>query len=359
MEGTLLVYGSYGYTGELIVDRAVELGHDPTVAGRDAASVERQATEHGLDHRVFGLEYPEIVRDAVADADAVLNCAGPFAATADPLVEACLATGTDYLDVTGEMDVFERIAQRDREAEQAGVTLVPGVGFDVAATDCLAAYLESQLRSADRLTLALAGFDLYSPGTAKTALRALPRGGAVRRDGDIVDVPPAWRQREFDFGDGPESAVTVPWPDVSSAYYSTGIPNIEVYATVPDWAVSAMRLTAPLAPLFGRAPVRAALTRLVDAVVSEPTERERARNTVRTHGEVADDAGNRVAARLDTPDPYDVTAATAVAAAERTLAGDAPDGFGTPASAFGADFVLDVDGVRRTVTDAERATAVP
>ncbi|WP_135820439.1 saccharopine dehydrogenase family protein [Halostella litorea] len=357
MAGELLVYGSYGYTGELITDAATERGLDPTVAGRDAAAVEQQATELGLAHRVFGLDYPGVVCDAVADADAVLNCAGPFAATTEPLVRACLATGTDYLDLTGELDVIEWVAERDREAERAGVSLLPGVGFDVAATDCLAAYLESQLRSATRLTLAIDGFGSASPGTMKSMIRGLPRGGAVRRNGVVTDVPPAWRTREFDFGDGPALAATVPWGDVSSAYYTTGIPNIDVYAAMPRAAVRALRWSAPLLPLFAAGPVQSALTAVVDAAVSGPTDRERAKGTVRIHGEVADDAGNRVAARLATPDPYDLTTETAVAAAERTLSGDAPDGFGTPASAFGADFVLDVDGVRRLVTDAERAPA--
>jgi len=357
MTGELLVYGSYGYTGRLVTDRATARGLAPTVAGRDAGAVERQATERGLDHRVFGLEYPAVVRDAVADADAVLNCAGPFAETAEPLATACLESGTDYLDLTGELDVLEWVAERDREAERAGVSLLPGVGFDVAVTDCLAAYLETQLRSATRLTLALSGPGSVSAGTMKSAIRGLPRGGAVRRDGVVTDVPPAWRTREFDFGDGPRLAATVPWGDVSSAYYTTGIPNVEVYAAMPRAAVRALRWSSPLLPPLGVGPVRSALTALADAVVSGPSERERAKRTVRVHGEVRDDDGNRLAARVLTPDPYDVTAETAAAAAERTLSGGVSDGFQTPASAFGPDFVLGVDGVRRLVTDAERAPA--
>ena len=357
MVGDLLVYGSYGYAGSLITQRAVDRGLDPVVAGRDAERVERQATGVGVDHRVFSLEHRQVVEDHVAAADAVLNCAGPFSATTGRLASACMAVGTDYLDLAGEIDVLEWVAERDREAEKAGVSLVPGVGFDVAATDCLAGFLESQLRTSTGLTLALDGLGTFSPGTLKSIVDDLPRAGAVREGGTIRYKPAAWKTREFDFGRGPKTAVSVPWGDVSSAYYTTGIPNIEVYATVPAYALGAMRRTRRLLPLLGRGPAKAALTAPIDATVSGPTAEERSRSSTRVRGEVTDDEGNRVTARLETPDTYDFATASAVDAAVRVLDDDAPDGFQTPASAFGADFVLGVDGVGRTVVDAKRVPA--
>ena len=343
----LLIYGSYGYTGALVARRAVEAGLSPVLAGRRAEPVERQAADLGCDHRVFSLEHRDVIESHVADADAVLNCAGPFSRTAEPVYEACLRAGTDYLDIAGEIDVLEAIAERDREAEHAGVTLFPATGFDVVPTDCLAAHLHVQLPSADRLVLAIDGLETFSPGTLQSIVEELPRSGVVREGGDLRTVPAAWRTRRLDFGDGPTPAVTVPWGDVSTAYYSTGIPNIETYATVPSYAIPAMRASRPLMPLLAARPVRRALTGLIDAVVSGPSPDRRARSTTRLWGEVIGEDGERVAARMRTPDTYDLTARTAVEVARRTLAGDVESGFQTPAAAFGPEFPLEFAGVER------------
>ena len=353
MGDELLIYGSYGYTGALIAQTAVEEGLLPVLAGRTAEKVERQATDLGLDHRVFSLEHSEVVERHLGDFDAVLNCAGPFSRTAEPTYSACLRTGTDYLDIAGRIEVLEAIADRDRDAEEAGVTLLPAVGFDVVPTDCLAGYLHTQLESATSLTLAIDGLGTFSPGTAKSIAEGLSTPGAVRQDGRIRTIPAAWRTRRIDFGQGPKPAVTVPWGDVSTAYYTTGTPNVETYASVPEYVPPVLRGTRPLAPLLASRSVQSALKALADAVISGPTAEERAQSVSRILGEVEDDEGNRAAARMRTPDTYDVTAHTAVEAARRVLTGEVNAGFQTPASAFGPDFPLEFEGVEREdVTDA-------
>ncbi|RBI63771.1 saccharopine dehydrogenase [halophilic archaeon] len=343
----VLIYGSYGYTGALVAETAVDRGFSPILAGRNAAKVERQATDLGLDHRVFSLEHPEVVENRIEDVSAVLNCAGPFSSTAGPLTTACLAAGTDYLDITGEIDVLETIAGRDVDAEDADVTLLPGSGFDVVPTDCLAAHLRSKLSSPTKLTLAIDGLGTFSPGTAKSIVEGLSRPGAVRQDGTIRTVPAAWKTRYVDFGQGPKTAVTIPWGDVSTAYYTTGIDDIETYATVPEYALSVMRRTGPLSSVFGSRPVQRAMKAVVDATVSGPTAEERAQSVSRVWGEVEDDEGDRATARLRAPDTYELTARTAVEAARRVADGEVESGFQTPASAFGPDFVLEFDGVER------------
>jgi short subunit dehydrogenase-like uncharacterized protein len=343
----LLIYGAYGYTGALVAETAVERGLSPVLAGRSAEKVERQATDLGLDHRVFSLRHPEVVEDHVEDFSAVLNCAGPFSETARPMYSACLHAGTDYLDITGEIDVLEAIAERDRDAEEADVTLLPAVGFDVVPTDCLAAYLQTQMDSATRLTLAIDGLGTFSPGTAKSIVEGLSRSGAVRENGELRTVPAAWKTRHLDFGRGPKPAVTIPWGDVSTAYFTTGIPNVETYATVPDYVPNVMQKTRPLIPLLGTEPVQSAMKAAIDAAVSGPTAEERAQSLARIWGEVEDDAGNRFAARMRTPDTYDLTAQTAVESARRVVEGEVNSGFQTPASAFGPDYVLEFDGVER------------
>lgn len=346
MEGTLLVYGSYGYTGSLIARKAVDDGHEPTLAGRRAEPLEEQAVELDLDHRVFSLAHRDVVESSLADVDAVLNCAGPFSRTVDPLLDACLATGTDYLDVAGRIEVLESIVERDRDAERADVTVLPAVGFDAVPTDCLAATLDAALDETERLTLALDGLETFSPGTMKSIVDGFDRPGAVREAGRVRSVPLAWKTREFDFGFGEKTGVTVPWGTVSTAYHSTGVENIETYATVPAVVVRAMRRARPLAPVLGFEPLQRVLQAAADRLVSGPTPDERAQNTTRIWGEATTGDGDRATARLITPDTYDVTAATAVESARRVLANEAESGYQTPVTAFGADYATEFRGVR-------------
>ena len=347
MANELLIYGSYGYTGRLIARRAVREGLSPILAGRRAEPTEALATDLGLDHRVFSLEHRPVVDREVRDVDVVLNCAGPFTETAIPLLSACIDQGTDYLDVAGAVEVLEDVAARDAEADAAEVTALPAVGFDVVATDCLAAQLHDGSLDATRLTLAIDGLGTFSPGTLTSIVRGMKRPGIVRQNGRLRDVPAAWKTREFDFGNGTKTAVTVPWGDVSTAYYTTGIPDIETYAAVPSFAADVMRRTRGVAPLLGLDPVQTALQKLIDATVTGPSASERSQSESRIYGEVVDEDGDRLAARLLTPDTYDVTAATAVEAARRTLDGEVEVGFQTPASAFGPEFVFEFEGVRR------------
>ncbi|ELY90460.1 saccharopine dehydrogenase family protein [Natrinema altunense] len=350
---SFLIYGAYGYTGRLIAREAVARGGSPVVAGRDGRAVAAQADELGVVGRTVPVESAAL--DAVIEPfDAVLNCAGPFAETAGPLADACLETGTDYLDITGEFAVFERLRQRDLAAREAGCTLLPGVGFDVVPSDCLAAFLGEQLPDADRLALGIKSDGGLSRGTARTLVDQLGTGGVVRRNGRLIQVPTAFRSREIDFGDGPEHAVTIPWGDVVTAAHSTGIDSVAVYAAVPAWASRALSAVDSLAWLLEREPVERALKRLVDARIEGPDERQLATGSAVVWGEVVDEAtGRRACARLRTPDPYALTAEAAVSAAQRVLeGGQVPAGFQTPASAFGSEFVLELSGTERERVDA-------
>ncbi|QFU83331.1 saccharopine dehydrogenase family protein [Natronorubrum aibiense] len=358
---SLLIYGSYGYTGRLIAREAVSRGGSPVVAGRDARAVTRQADELGVEGRTFALS--DDVAAQLRRFDAVLNCAGPFSKTVDPLVDACLETGTDYLDVTGEFQVFERLRQHDAGARAADVTLLPGVGFEVVPSDCLAAFLHEQLPSATALSLGLKGNGPLSRGTARTVVEQLGSDGVVRRNGRLIKVPTAFRTREIDFGTGPEHAVTIPGGDVVTAAHSTDIDTIELYAAMPSWATRTMAAADSLGWLLARRPVETLVKRLVDARVDGPDARERARSDAVVWGEAVDEStGRRARARMRTPNPYTLTADAAVSAAERVLDGRdriesrVPAGFQTPASAFGSEFVLKLEGTTRDVLETPTET---
>lgn len=346
-----LLYGANGYTGRLILERALAEGMRPTLAGRSADEIRSLAGAHGLEARVFPLDDAAALEAALREVRVVLLAAGPFSRTSAPVVDACLRTGTHYLDITGEIGVFEAIAARDAEARAAGVTLLPGVGFDVVPTDCLAAHLKRRLPSATRLALAFQGLGGVSRGTAVTAVENLDAGGMVRRGGRLTPVPAAWRTRRVDFGRGPVAVTTVPWGDVSTAWHSTGIPDVEVYMRVPPAARRAMVASRYLGWLLGSAPVKGLLKRAIRSGKPGPTPEERARGGSLLWGEAEDDRGGRATARMRTPEGYTLTARTSVAAARKLLAGEAPPGFQTPSGAFGADWILGFEGVEREDAD--------
>lgn len=356
----LLVYGANGYTGRLIVAQALARGLRPVLSGRNAAEIDALAAEHRLESRPASLDDPRALDRALTGCGVVIHTAGPFSRTSAPMVDACIRNRAHYLDITGEITVFENLAStaRSAQAKDAGVMLLPGSGFDVVPSDCLAAHLHRRLPSATWLTLAFSGGTGLSRGTATTMVENIGRGGAVRRNGRITPVPAAWKQRDVDFGDRVRRVVTLPWGDVSTAFHSTGIPNIEVYTAAPATAVRGMILSRYLGWLLATQPAQSWLKSRIRAGAPGPSERQRAGASARLWGEAWDDEGRSVQSRLRTPDGYTLTALTAVAAAEKALAGAARPGFQTPSLAFGADFILEIVGAEREdVASPSRASS--
>ena len=345
---SFLLYGSYGYTGSLIAKLAVQRGLRPTLAGRDEEKLRLQALSLDLDYLPLTLDNPGQLAETLRDYPLVLHCAGPFSKTSTPMVEACLWTGTHYLDITGEITVFETLAALDEMAKKVGAMLLPGVGFDVVPTDCLALHLKNRLPTATHLALGLLSVGgAVSRGTALTGLERLTGWGAVRHQGKITPVPLGHRIRPFDFGRGPRPASAIPWGDVSTAWYSTGIPNIGVYNANFGRLGLLMRWAWLFAPLLSNKPVSSLLKGIVRARFKGPTQAQNQNGKVLVSGEVMDANGVRVRSRLQTPEAYQTTALTALAAVEKVLAGEAKPGFQTPAKAFGADFIMEIEGVKR------------
>ncbi len=347
MAKQLMIYGAYGYTGELCARFARDYDLSPLVAGRNAERVAQVGDHYGWEHRVLSLDDPEALKRGLDGVDVVLNCAGPFSRTADPMVRACIATRTHYLDVTGEIDVFVQSHSRSGEAREAGVLLMPGVGFDVVPSDCLAKYLSLALPDADRLTLAFDAQGAYSHGTATTMVENMGRGSSVRRRGEIVPIRLGSLTKKIDYGQGPKASVAIPWGDVATAYYSTGIPNVEVYIRGTAATSGAAKVVGLLPGVFGSEPVQKFLKARLDAGLTGPTDAERAENQMLLYGEVQNQAGRRFAARCRTPDGYSFTVWSALTIARRVLSGTAPAGFHTPSQVFGSDFPLECDGVSR------------
>jgi short subunit dehydrogenase-like uncharacterized protein len=343
---TWLLYGANGYTGRLIAREAASRGQRPVLTGRNSEVIRALAKELHCCDRVFGLESVDDIITNLADVRAVLNCAGPFSNTAPPLLDACLRAKVHYLDITGEIDVIEAAAALDGRAREAGVTLLPAVGFDVVPSDCLAAMLAECLPSATHLVLAFTGSGDVSPGTAKTLLEVMPGGGRARIDGKICRVPADWKKRAVPFPSGTREAVTIPWGDVASAYYSTAIPNIETYLAASPILARRSLMLHRFSRLLRFRTFRKVAQWLITRSLRGPSDDERGSTHVELWGQVSDGAGNVAEAALITPNGYTLTVHSALASVEQLLAGNVLSGFLTPSQAFGKDFVLTLPGTR-------------
>lgn len=341
-----MIYGANGYTGRMMVEEAVKRGLRPVLAGRSAASLEPLAKAHGLPVRAFALDDPQALRSGLNGISLVLHCAGPFSATCAPMLEACLASGAHYLDITGEIDVFAHCHAQDTRAREKGIVVLPGSGFDVVPTDCLAAQLKRELPTADSLVLAFEAGGGPSPGTAKTSVEGLGKGGRARIDGKMTRVPLAWKTRTFERDGEQRFAMTIPWGDVYTAYVSTGIGNVEVYMGVPPGTAKKLRRLRLLGPLLGLGPVQSLLKRQVEKRVRGPSDATRGKTGCVVWGEARDASGREVKRRMRTPNGYEITVTAALGIVARLLEGPAPKGgYYTPSALMGADYVLALPGV--------------
>jgi short subunit dehydrogenase-like uncharacterized protein len=343
-----MIYGANGYTGRLVAREAKRQRLRPVLAGRSEALIKTLANELRLPWRVFGLDDPAAAARALADVAVLANCAGPFSATSKPMIEACLASKTHYLDITGEIAVFVNAQRHGTAAKRVGIVLCPGVGFDVIPTDCVAAVLKEALPDASHLAL---GFDApmsLSPGTSKTSIEGLKFGGLIRKDGEIIEVPLAHHTRRIDFGAGDRFAATIPWGDVATAYFSTGIPNIEVFVPVSPAVAAGMRGMSWLRPLLTLPPVQVLLKGLAQITAGGgPSQRDLNEGTTYVWGEVRNGAGDVRAARLTTANGYRLTCHGVLLAVRTLLQHTRPGGYYTASQLMGPRCVERLPGSSR------------
>ncbi len=354
-----LIYGATGYTGQLIVRHARERGLLPILAGRDPESVAALADKHGLGSRVGALDDPASLDALLAGIDIVLHCAGPFSHTAEPMVMACLRHGAHYLDITGEIDVFEMLAEFDDAAREAGVMVLPGVGFDVVPSDCLAAHVAARVPLATSLDIAIRGGSGVSRGTAVTMLEGLPHGGLVRRGGALRPATLGSTSRVVDFGGGPRGVSSVPWGDLATAWVTTGIHDITTFMEMPGLVRRLLPLLRGLKPVLRNSHVQSFLRGRIRGSVTGPSDAARASGRTHMVAEARDASGHMAVSRLHGPEGYTFTARAAVRVVEELLQGRGAAGFQTPALAYGPDFVLSIEGVTREDVSAPRPVTSP
>lgn len=342
---SFLIYGANGYTGELIAREAKKRGLNPILAGRRADAVKALADELGFQHKAFALDNVNAVAEQIKDVDVVIHCAGPFSATSAQMIEACLQAGTHYTDISGEMDVFEHAHSADvnSRAIQAGAVVCPGVGFDVIPTDCVAARLKQELPDATHLSLGFSSNSSLSPGTAKTSIEGLGSGTRVRINGTIQSV--GLRIRKIDFGEGEIQTAAIGWGDVSTAFHTTGIPNIDVYIPAPEAVLKKLKMADRLKWLFKLKFVQNFLKKQVDKNVKGPNEAKRAKNITRVWGEAHNANGDSKVVRVTTANGYDVTVYGALAVCEHLEKNElSQKGSYTPSLLMGSSLVESLPG---------------
>jgi short subunit dehydrogenase-like uncharacterized protein len=347
MDDRLLVYGATGYTGKLIARAAVKAGLSVVLGGRNEGRLRTLASELSVEFRTAEVEDGRALDRLLGGIRTLLNASGPFRATAPRLIEACVRHGIHYLDITGEAAIIEEASARDGDAKRQGIMIMPAVGFDVVASDCLACHVARRSGLPARLFVGISGLELLTPGSAKTIIAEVGAPVLVRRSGALTAVHSWSIERSFDYGSGPRQSVAVTWGDVVSGYFSTGIPDITVYFE----ATPAVRTHHVFVGLFGQTVPLGPWRKLLD-VASEwlpqgPSEEERRGRHAVIVAEVEDASGRVVRSRMRTPEAYSMTEWTATTIATRVLQGDFRAGFQTPGRVYGPDFPLSLPGVER------------
>ena len=343
----VVIYGSYGYTGSLIVENCKEQQLNVILAGRNEAKLKAQSIAIGYPYEVVEITEKEKLLKLLAPATLVIHCGGPFQFTARHMIEACLETKTHYTDITGEIAVFELIASYNLKAKEANIMILPGAGFDVVPSDCLAAHLKKRLPEATHLELAFTtSGGGSSRGTSKTAILGLGEGSLIRQSGNITRVPLHKGLKDIDYGKFKTISARIPWGDVSTAYHSTGIPNIEVYMGISKKIARLIRLTRFFNWLLKQRWLKKLLLNKIDQTTG-PNESKRDNAKSYLIGTVWN--GNQKAQTLlETPNGYTLTARSSVSIAMKILSGNFKTGFQTPSLAYGSDLILEFEGVNRT-----------
>lgn len=344
INSTWMIYGAYGYTGALIAETAKRQGLTPILAGRRENKLIPLAHSLDLPYQVFPLNTVNQVATQLEKIDWVLHCAGPFSQTALPMLQACLSSNTHYLDITGEIAVFEYAYHLRAQAHIKNLIVCPGVGFDVVPTDCLAATLKNHLPDAVSLKLAFDFAGPLSAGTLKTTIEGLKVGGQIRKQGVITTVPFAYKTRPIAFGNRVKTTVTIPWGDVATAYYTTDIPNIEVYMSVPQHYVKLIK-SLNYFKLLMKIPMVQSLLKQSVKCKKGPSLELRSTTGVSLWGEVKNAHGEIKQARLTTANGYEVTVHSALGIVKKLLNEYVtPAGFYTPSQLMGENYITLLPG---------------
>jgi short subunit dehydrogenase-like uncharacterized protein len=367
-QNQFLLYGAYGYTGDLIARYSVPGPHNPltdllgkfnlqpVLAGRREEPLKQLADKLALPYKVIDLNDEAVLVAALQEVKVVLHAAGPYDFTAKQMIDGCLKTGTHYIDLNGDMDVFQMLYGYNEKAIEVGIMIMPGVGFDVVPTDCTSLKLKKLLPDADSLKIAFAtpGGGM-SKGTAVTTGLKLGQPGAVRKAGKIVPEPVGKNGKWIKFfrGKGKKDkkmfVMSIPWGDVFTAYHTTGIPDIETFAGISPIAFPFVKIQNIFNWLLREPFIQRFITKRMHKGASGPGDEQRAKASAVVWGQATNSSGKTATVRLNCPEAYTLTAYTSIIITQKILMGQFKPGYQTPAGVYGEDLVLEAPGVERKI----------
>ena len=342
---SVLLYGANGYTGALIAKYAAQYGLQLILAGRREEAIKPLANELNLSYKIIDINNAGQLKDALNGVKVVIHAAGPFADTARQMIDACLQTGTHYLDINGDISVFEKIKRYDAAAKEKDIMLLPGAGFDVVPTDCMALRLKNKLPDATDLKLAFASIGgAVSHGTAMTMVSKLGYGGAARENGKIVKQALGKEGMWVDFGEKRLFVMSIPWGDVSTAYYTTGIPNIQVFTAIKRGVYRMIKLQGTFNWLLRMEWVKGIIRKKIKRRPAGPTDQMRSNAKSFIWGEVKNEKGEVVSDHFTCADGYTLTAHSCLVIARKVLEENFKPGYQTPAACYGEELVKEIPG---------------
>ncbi|MCQ4310495.1 saccharopine dehydrogenase NADP-binding domain-containing protein [Pseudomonas stutzeri] len=320
----LMIYGATGYMGRMAAEYAVAQGLDIVIAGRNHDKLRVLAAQLDVPYRVFAPDAR--TAESLKGVGVLVNFAGPFAQTADALMRSCIKAGVDYLDITAEINVYRLAERLGAEAAESGVMLLPGVGWDVVPTDCLAVHVARRVQNPQSLSIALQVAGSMSRGSARSVSEIIGAGLLARIDGQLVATPDA-QPRHFDFGDGLELCAPLSFGDLVTGWHSTSIPNISMFVhfsgdPFPEGDLS-------------QGP-------------EGPDAQQREAHRARAVAEVTGADGTVARSVIETVNGYTYTPLAAVEAARRVMSGERRPGFETPAKLLGVGFAESIAGTAIT-----------
>src|SRR3954453_7189963 len=338
---TVTVFGAYGHTGRFVLAELRRRAWTPIAPGRDAAKLQAIGTAHpDLDLRCASVDDPASLDRAIDGAAAVINCAGPFAETTAPVIEAALRAGIPYLDVAAEieanLDTFELFSEPPRDA---GIVIVPGMAFYGGLGAFVAPAAMGDWPAADEVSIAY-GLSSWQPtwGT-----RAAGRVSKQRRDG-----------RRIVFSDGRLELRTDAAPVVDWTFPAPlGTQPAVAEFTMADTVTIARHLRVP--------EIRSYMTMAGVKALSDPEppppeatdERGRSAQTFVVEV-VAHRGGEERRARASGRDIYAISAPLVVEATQRVLSDPAH-----PAGVFAAGEVFDAQDVLRSLSPEHLSLELP
>lgn len=353
MKARVLLYGVEDYAGALISRRAAASGFAHIAAGRDIAGVASHsnalARRHGgfAEPRIFGLADKTRLATQLDDVAVLVNCSPLFSQTAPALLDACLASHTHYVDLCTTRSDFSGVLARDAEAKAAGIVLVPGANFDIAAADAMSARLATMLPTAQSLTVAL-GRNPLSRAQAHDLVEACR-----------AEASAAQRTLDVDFGSGDEKTFLAPWRCESLAAARRG-PYLTVESFEAFHPALARAATQPGLRrwMFRRGFRLASLKRKIAGRGDGPSPRQLEKSRGLVWGEARAADGSTRRARLETPASHLYTADVVLLIARILLEGKIEPGHRWPSEIGGAALVEGVDGVVwREIADPSESRA--